>query len=178
MGVNDFSKAYDSVPHWAMRLTYRYYRMPPPIIDLLLGLDNGRFGFIITGHGIGSPLALPKWILFLNPLLDWVNSAPDPYIISSPEGDIPISVMAFADDVTYFSSTNTGYRIRISRGNAFAAFYGLTLNYKKSFTPMPTQLCTTYQPTCTHKKHSRIPPLQSSPQASPSAFWGGGCQLL
>jgi hypothetical protein len=22
MGVNDFSKAYDSVPHWAMRLTY------------------------------------------------------------------------------------------------------------------------------------------------------------
>ena len=30
MGVNDFSKAYDSVPHWAMRLTYRYYRMPPP----------------------------------------------------------------------------------------------------------------------------------------------------
>jgi hypothetical protein len=22
MGVNDFSKAYDSVPHWAMHLTY------------------------------------------------------------------------------------------------------------------------------------------------------------
>jgi hypothetical protein len=41
--------------------------------------------------------------------------------------------MAFADDVTYFSSTNTGYRIRVSRGNAFAAFFGLTLNYKKSF---------------------------------------------
>ena len=145
MGVNDFSKAYDSVPHWAMRLTYRYYRMPPPLIDLLLGLDNGRFGSIITGHGIGraiplscglgqgSPLAPLKWTLFLNPLLEWVNSAPDPYIISSPDGDIPISVMAFADDVTYFSSTNAGYRIRVSRGNAFAAFFGLTLNYKKSF---------------------------------------------
>ena len=24
MGVNDFFKAYDSVPHWAMRLTYKY----------------------------------------------------------------------------------------------------------------------------------------------------------
>ena len=48
MEVNDFSKAYDSAPHWAMRLTYRYYRMPPLFIDLLLGLDNGRFGSIIT----------------------------------------------------------------------------------------------------------------------------------
>ena len=145
MGVNDFSKAYDSVPHWAMRLTYRYYRMPPPLIDLLLDLDKGRFGSVITGHGKGrtiplscglgqgSPLAPLKWTLFLNPLLEWVNTAPDPYIITSPSGDIPISVVAFADDVTYFSSTNTGYRIRVSRGNEFAAFFGLTLNYKKSF---------------------------------------------
>jgi hypothetical protein len=135
MDVNDFSKAYDSVPHWAMRLTYRYYRMPPPLIDLLLGLDNGRFGSIITGHGIGraiplscglgqrSPLAPLKWTLFLNPLLEWVNSAPD----------LITRVMAFADDVTYFSSTNAYYRIRVSRGNAFAAFFGLTLNYEKSF---------------------------------------------
>ena len=103
-----------------MSLTYRYYRMPPPLIDLLLGLDNGRFGSIITGHGIGraiplscglgkgSPLSPLKWTLFLNPLLEWVNTAPDPYVISSPDGDIPISVMAFADDVTYFSSTNSG----------------------------------------------------------------------
>ena len=145
MGVNDFSKAYDSVPHWAMRLTYRYYRMPPPLINLLLELDSGRFGYIITGHGRGraiplscglgqgSPLAPLKWTLFLNPLLEWVNTAPDPYIVSSPDGDIPISVMAFADDVTYFSSTNSGYRIRVSRGNAFAILFGLTLNYKKSF---------------------------------------------
>jgi hypothetical protein len=119
--------------------------MLPPLIDLLLGLDNERFGSIITGHGKGraiplscslgqgSPLAPLKWTLFLNPLLEWVNSALDPYIISSPDGDNPIGVMAFADDVTYFSSTNSGYRIRVSRGNAFAAFFGLTLNYKKSF---------------------------------------------
>jgi hypothetical protein len=41
--------------------------------------------------------------------------------------------VAFADDITYFSSTHTGYRIRVSRGNEFAAFFGLILNYKKSF---------------------------------------------
>ena len=145
MGVNDFSKAYDSVPHWAMRLTYRYYRMPPHLINLLMDLDVGRFGSVITGHGKGrtiplscglgqgSPLAPLKWTLFLNPLLEWVNTAPDPYLIHSPEGDTPISVVAFADDITYFSSTHTGYRIRVSRGNEFAAFFGLTLNYKKSF---------------------------------------------
>jgi hypothetical protein len=80
MGVNDFSKAYDPVPHWAMRLTYRNYRMPPALIDLLLGLDTGRFDSIITGHGIagdqscglgqGSPLAPLKLTLFLNSLLE------------------------------------------------------------------------------------------------------------
>ena len=42
-------------------------------------------------------------------------------------------MIAFADDVTYFSSTNSGYRARVSCGNAFAAFVGLTLNDKKSF---------------------------------------------
>jgi hypothetical protein len=62
-----------------------------------------------------------------------VNTAPDPYIVSSLDGDIPTSVMAFTDDVTYFSSTNSGFRIRVSRGNAFATLVGLTLNYKKSF---------------------------------------------
>ena len=78
MGVNDFSKAYDSVPHWAMRLTYRYYRMPPQLIKRLVDLDTGRFGTAITGHGKGrtippscglgqgSPLAPLKWTLFLN----------------------------------------------------------------------------------------------------------------
>ena len=128
-----------------MRLTYRYYRMPPHLINLLMDLDVGRFGSVITGHGKGrtiplscglgqgSPLAPLKWTLFLNPLLEWVNTAPDPYLIHSPEGDTPISVVAFADDITYFSSTHTGYRIRVSRGNEFAAFFGLTLNYKKSF---------------------------------------------
>jgi hypothetical protein len=142
MVVNDFSKAYDSVPHWAMRLTYRYYRMPPPLIDLLMDLETGRFGSVITGYGKGrtiplscglgqddSPLAPLKWTLFVNSLLEWVNTAPDPYSIASPDGDTPISVVAFADDITYFSSTNTGYRIQVSRGNEFAVFFGLTLNY-------------------------------------------------
>lgn len=41
MGVNDFSKAYDSVLYWTMRLTYRYYRMPPSLINLLMDLDTG-----------------------------------------------------------------------------------------------------------------------------------------
>ena len=74
-------------------------------------LDTCRFGSVITGHGKGPTIPLScslKWTLFLNPLLEWVNTAPDPYIIASPDGDIPISVVAFADDNAYFSSTNTG----------------------------------------------------------------------
>jgi hypothetical protein len=145
MEVNNFSKTYDSVPHWAMRLTYRYYRMPPPLIDLLLGLDNGRFGSIITGHGVGraiplscdqgqgSSLAPSQIDIIFKPTPGVGKHSPRSYIVSSPDGDISISVMAFADNVTYFSYTNSGYRMRVSRGNAFAAFFGLTLNYKKSF---------------------------------------------
>jgi hypothetical protein len=119
--------------------------MPPQLINLLMDLDTSRFGTVITGHGKGRTIPLScglgkgsshaplKWTLFLNPLLEWVNTAPDPYIIFSPAGDTPISVVAFADDITYFSSSNTGYRIRVCRGNEFAAFFGLTLNYKKFF---------------------------------------------
>jgi hypothetical protein len=123
-------------------------------------------------------LAPLKWILFLNPLREWVNSAPDPYITSSPEGDIPISVMVFADDVTYFSSTNTGYRIRVSRGNAFAAFFCLTLNHKKSIytyanTTMHHTPADVYsQETQSYTPSTVIPPGQ------PIRILGAGCQLL
>ena len=79
-------------------------------------------------HSLGSPQmdALSK----PTPRVGEYSSGP---IVSSPNWVIPISVMAFADNVTYFSSTNSDYPIRVSRGNAFAAFFGLTLNYKKSF---------------------------------------------
>jgi hypothetical protein len=68
----------------------------------------GRAIPLSCGLGQGSPLAPLKWTLFLNPLLE--------RIVSSPDGYIPtISVMAFADDFTYFSSTHSSYRARVTQ---------------------------------------------------------------
>ena len=78
ISANDCSKAYDSVPHWCMRLIYRAHGFPEHLIELLLDLDKGRFGNLLTAHGPGptfkmkcglgqgSSIAPLKWNLFLN----------------------------------------------------------------------------------------------------------------
>ena len=156
ISANDCSLAYDSVPHWAMKLIYRQHGFSEHLIRILLSLDTHRTGRVLTAHGPGhtfnstgglgqgSAIAPLKWNLFLNTLLKWQQTAPDPYTLQHCK--IPLSGVAFADDSSWISSTHKGYLERMRRGKLYFKFFGVDYS--------PTKTIYTYvnQPKGTHYK--------------------------
>ena len=117
---NDCTRAYDSIAPWVMEATYAYHRFPPELSTLLLNMDSGRWGKVITAHGAGDPhektcglgqgsiIAPLKWNLLLQPLLARLTDTADPYTIGTGAEVENLWALAFADDISIIASTEKG----------------------------------------------------------------------
>ena len=141
---NDCTQAYDAVPPWAMRAIYSYHGFPPELINMLINMDANMKGRVLTAHGAGdewtktcglgqgSVLAPLKWNLFLDPLLNRLQTTRDPYILSNGLLRIELRVLAFADDTTIFASTYKGYLERMAMAGEYFSIFGVNFSPSKT----------------------------------------------
>jgi len=111
---------------------------------MLINMDANMKGRVLTAHGAGdewtktcglgqgSVLAPLKWNLFLDPLLNRLQTTRDPYILSNGLTRIELRVLAFADDTTIFASTYKGYLERMAMAGEYFSIFGVNFSPSKT----------------------------------------------
>jgi hypothetical protein len=108
-------------------------------------MDTNQVGRILTAHGAGAPftkecglgqgsvLAPLKWNLFLNPLLHSLQTTGAPYIPGDKNSPpLPITALAFADDLTIIAPSHHDYVLRMDLANRYLSFFGVEFNPSKT----------------------------------------------
>lgn len=136
----DIAKAYDSVEHWAMKETLEAYGLNQNDVDILMDMITGsetRFdtaygltGKVAAGAGVrqGDTISPVLYLLFLNPLLIWLETSGIGYQI----GNKTTTNKAFADDMALISGSKKGIETLMNRVNRFMEYNRVTINATKS----------------------------------------------
>ena len=131
----DLKKAYDSVEHWGLCRVMQAYGFDPDVIRLIKNLCINNHSSIITPHGLsnafnitrgvrqGCPLSPTLFILFLNPLLTWLEDSNLGY----PVHKTNIPGGAFADDIVLTAPTNARLQQMFNMCVTYFDFFGLEM---------------------------------------------------
>ena len=132
----DIQKAYDSVEHKALVETLHILGFDNHITSLIANIYSKNIASIITPYGLsrqvqikcgvrqGCPMSPLMFILFLEPLIHWINSKNEGYKIQ----DKQLKILAYADDIMLLSNSVTDLQRMLDQVCDFLTFYGMSLN--------------------------------------------------
>lgn len=136
----DFAKAYDSVEFWALRQTLECYGLHQNDIQLLMAGLVGNSTCLETAHGFteritctagfkqGDLISPILYLIFLNPLLTWLERNKAPFRIGTDASNSG----AYADDLTLIAKSGTGIKEAMNKVNQFAEHNCVSINTSKS----------------------------------------------
>jgi hypothetical protein len=136
----DLRKAFDSMPHWAIINAFTKYGFPQHFAEVIYSLYVDNTCEIITDIGTTDkikilnstrqrdPLSPIIWILFIDPLLHWLNNTEKGYSIVDTE----ISNLAWCDDLVFFTNNRHTIDSIYHKGTLFCNYFHLQINPKKS----------------------------------------------
>jgi Reverse transcriptase (RNA-dependent DNA polymerase) len=131
----DVKKAYDSVKHWGLRRVLVKYGLNPIFVKLIDNICLNNECSIATPYGPsetihitrgvrqGCPLSPTLFILFLDPLMNVLESCQKGYTINKK--NIPGS--AFADDMVLTSSSNRNMQELFDITTQYFNYFGLEM---------------------------------------------------
>ena len=136
----DCEKAFDSVPHWALEISYRRLGLEDPIVDFLSEMDfeaessvlhTGRKTRKFTvGRGVrqGDVLSPLKFIAWMDGWLQLRRAIGG----GIATGAGPLNGVAYADDLTEITVSRAKMAERIDMVGKFLAWSGMGVNASKS----------------------------------------------
>jgi exonuclease III len=128
----DFTKAYDSVEHWAIKQSLEYYGLPRAFINLVEDMLAEGKADIITEFGVterfgvgsgvrqGDSISPILFVTFMNPLLEIITEKTD------------CKVTAYCDDVVITAESREELERAWQITTEFAAFNNMMVNARKS----------------------------------------------
>lgn len=144
----DLQKAYNSVPHWAIKRSLRHLGAPAQFVSSVMNLYQNLSSTIRIGAQRSSPFPEARgvrqgdtlspllWILFLNPLLQWwkiENIGHSARIAHAVHGD-PVEAtttdVSFVDDMAVCISSEAQLSKACQMIDEFADFYGIRMGIK------------------------------------------------
>jgi len=149
----DCRKAFDSVPTVAIVNTLYRMGYNSKTIDLIQRLYENNQARIITPHGDtdtfdvesgvkqGCPLSPLLFILFLEPLLNWLTDTNLGYTMSGLDDEgkpVKTNTQAFADDQILVAATGTDLQTLLNMTTEFLNTYGMELSLGKAKTAYTT----------------------------------------
>ena len=165
----DWANAFGSVDHSRLSFVLGLLGVPQDAIEVVGNLYSGASTRLRVPAGLTDPVAILRgtiqgdslspllFLLYLEPLLQWLSVDADGYLpgcatdsaaCSLPPLDRPerASYGAYADDLVLFSSTLPGLRRMVAKLDAYAAWSGMAVNAKKcafsALVPHPPSLPT------------------------------------
>lgn len=136
----DLFKAFDSVPHHAIRETLQHYHLPPQAVNMIMELYKESKAQVLTPYGPttpftitrgvkqGDPLSPILFIIFFNPLLTTLNQQ-EGYRFSATQS---ITNLSFADDLHLLSESESQMQNLLNIVEQFCEVNGMQLNTSKS----------------------------------------------
>lgn len=147
----DLVKAYDCVPWVILGQSLRRFGVPEKLVSFITNAYQGSSATVLTGLGpspdfsihnglrqgcTGSPVLFLIWI---QPLLDWLESQSLGYTMSKSElkspycsEDVSVSILAFADDLKLFAPSDSNLQALLSCVNSFLEDSCMKVNPSKS----------------------------------------------
>ena len=132
----DIKKAYDSLEHWALKETLELIGFPKKFCSLIKNMYNGTSFSISTLSGDtnqieitrgvkqGCPMSPTLFILFIEPLLSWLEEKNLGIAIN----DTIHTVGGFADDLVITTETHENMVASFAMINEFVNYYNLKIN--------------------------------------------------
>jgi len=138
VGYVDLRKAYDSVEHNGILQTLTQIGFNEHFIRAIRDIYTGNTTRVITPYGAteevrvmrgvrqGCPMSPILFILFMEPLLNYINDHVEGYRI--PGSQVPISVLAYMDDIAFETQTHEAMQACFRIMSVFCHYYGLKMN--------------------------------------------------
>lgn len=143
----DFHKAYDSVLHHDLSDTLNFYNFNANFRTLITNILEGAEMQIITNYGLTDPFIVKKgvrqgcplspllFVIYINPLLDYLDVDNLGYKI----GNTTISSNAFADDIAALTENFEDMKKQFQKIRTFTKVYNLKLNLDSGTTGIRTK---------------------------------------
>ena len=140
----DFAKAYDSVEHWLIEKTMKYYGVGNNFTEAVMALYKGAkaklstpFGdseeFVVT-RGVRQGDVLLSPILFnitINPLIKWIEKSGKGYTFHKNHA-ISTKILAWCDDFVIFTEKAEDMTEAMRQVAMFCKYSGMEVNVKKT----------------------------------------------
>ena len=132
----DVKKAYDSVEHWGIKKLLTQYKFHPDFIKLICNIyENNTCGFntpygltdaVPITHGVrqGCPLSPVLFVLFLDPMLLWLEDKRFGY----PVNNVNVAGGAYADDIVLTASSHYDMQTMFSMVVDYYDYFGLEIS--------------------------------------------------
>ena len=139
----DIRKAFDSIEHWVLKDTLRYYNLQDKSIRLIMNMYEGLSACIDTPFGKTKEFNITKgvrqgdglspllFILAINPILELIEESHLGYSFTKNE-DLKVPILAYADDLVLITNNAEDMDNLFSVFKKMTEVYGLTINSKKS----------------------------------------------
>lgn len=134
----DLKKAYDSVSHERLFETLEKFGLDEKTVNIIKALTTGNTCRVLTALGAtekvriergvrqGCPLSPLLFLMFLEPLLRWIEEEEQGYRIN--EANVEVKIEAFADDMMLASETTTSTESKWNKLNRFCQATGLEIS--------------------------------------------------
>jgi len=132
----DVKKAYDHVEHWGIKKVLTEYGFSQGVISLIMSICEDNTTKVITPHGLtskinvtrgvrqGCPLSPTLFILFLDPLMLWLQESQLGYKINNT----PLPGGAFCDDIVLTANSNQELQQLFDITQEFFTYFGLEIS--------------------------------------------------
>jgi exonuclease III len=129
----DLVKAYDSVEHWAIEQALEHYGLDPMFVELIKNVYSEGKADIVTDFGVteqfqmnsgvrqGDSISPILFIIFLNPLLEMLNTA-----------QTGTGATAYCDDIVITAETKEQIEQQWKKVKEFAEYNNIQVNPDKS----------------------------------------------
>ena len=127
LALLDVAKAYDSVEVYSMEEILSAYGLHANDVEIIMNMIKGNKTHLDTAHGTteeihieagvrqGDIISPTLYMLFLNPLIKWIEARDDGYRI----GNNSTAVKAYADDMALVSNSKEGMVRIMKKVNRF-----------------------------------------------------------
>ena len=134
----DLVKAYDCVPWVILGQSLRRFGVPEKLVSFITNAYQGSSATVLTGLGPSPDFSIHNglrqgctvspvlFLIWIQPLLDWLESQSLGYTMSKSElkspycsEDVSVSILAFADDLKLFAPSDSNLQALLSCVNSF-----------------------------------------------------------